>query len=118
MRIRVLETHIGVRTEGRAILPGEYDIHDPALFECGGYLVNEGVAVRLDDAVSPIADVEPDEEFEFVNGDAVEAEPDAEDVNLNDLTNSELRDQLDKRNIDHSAAKNKAALLALFGKAQ
>lgn len=67
MRIRVLETHNGVRTDGRFIYPGEYDIHDPALFECGGYLISEGVAVRIED--------EPVEAFIFEAAPEMEAEP-------------------------------------------
>lgn len=66
MRIRVLETHNSVRTDGRYIHPGEYDIHDPALFECGGYLIAEGVAVRVE--------TEPAEEFIFEAAPEVEAE--------------------------------------------
>ena len=66
MRIRVLENYGGVRTDGRRILPGEYELNDPALFKCAGHLVEEGVAVVVED--------EPIEEFIF------EAAPDEPEV--------------------------------------
>lgn len=124
MRIQVLENYGGVRTDGRRILPGIYDLHDPALFNMGGVLIDEGAAVRLEDGepevvgleVAPVESAEPEveEAFEFAAADEPEAEAEEEGVSLESLTNAELRDLLDQRGIDHSGAKNKAALLALF----
>ncbi len=49
-RIRVLVNYGGFNTQERRILPGEYEVNDPALFGAADYLIQNGQAVVLDDA--------------------------------------------------------------------
>lgn len=48
MRIRVLMNYGGFNTQERRIVPGEYDVNDPALFGAADYLVQHGHAVPVE----------------------------------------------------------------------
>lgn len=127
MRIYVTETYIGERSNGQVIKPGEYDLDAPELFHAGGYLIEHGVAVVIDEHAEDEtfnfeAAPEPEAVEEEAGDESVESEAQenptetagSEEVELASLTNAELRSLLDANGVDHSKAKTKADLLALF----
>lgn len=59
MKIEVLENYGGQRTQERRVLPGVYDVDDPALFGVGEYLLEVGKAVVIE-ADAPAASDEPE----------------------------------------------------------
>lgn len=103
MRVKLTQWWGLADNVGGRIPPGEYDASDPRVAPFVQHLLDERVAM-------------------VVEGDEPEAESDSEPVEdssgeteLKSLTNAELRGLLDGLGIDHSGAKNKADLLALFG---
>lgn len=55
MRIRVL-INWGAAGSLRRVLPGEYDINDPALMGMGLVIVAEGHAIVIEDAAPAVSD--------------------------------------------------------------
>ncbi len=48
MKIEVLENYGGQRTQERRVLPGVYNVDDPALFGVGEYLLEVGKAIVIE----------------------------------------------------------------------
>jgi hypothetical protein len=100
-RIRVLENYGGSQTNERRILPGEYEVGDPALFGLEDYLVNnQRKAVYVEVPVIDWPDDGlTDEDLTEEANEAIQALG-AEDADYERQTIDDLRAEIERRGID------------------
>lgn len=124
--LQVNSDYSGIDTNGLVVRVGVYPVGAPELYGASDSLVEHGSAEWVD---VPEAVVLEDSEPELTELEVESAEPEATDdevigswepaeFDLESLTNAQLRKLAEEKGIDHSGAKNKTELVALFEDAE
>lgn len=120
--LQVNNPYSGIDTNGLVVQAGTYPVGAPELYGASDSLVAHGSAewVNAPEKVEVVETVEAEAVEEVTPDEVAELDKEIGDgsVELSSLTNNELRAMLEEKGIDHSSAKNKTDLLALFGEAK